>query len=227
MYSPSDLFILSQMVQLRQRLSVFSESSVWILQMPVCQNKWTTKFLNAQRVADFFWGSRCRQLGHWHVNLAHYFVIGNQLSLKRLGLNTLRIKYYISSSFFFFLSCLCFFLSFIFSGILWVHSFMCSLAHLILSICLYWKNWLQRSLVCYTKNLAIALLNCWLPQLPIVCMEYDDFTDFKVTTNVFAAGALNNFYLGQRALVCITILSNFKTAQRLKSGECGGLPTCL
>lgn len=109
MYSSSDLFILSQMVQLRQRLSVFSESSVWILQMSVCQNKWTTTFLNAQRVADFFWGSRCRQLGHWHVNLAHYFVIGNQLSLKRLGLNTLRIKYYISSSFFFFLSCLCFF----------------------------------------------------------------------------------------------------------------------
>lgn len=110
MYSPSDLFILSQMVQRRQRLSVFSESSVWILQMPVCQNKWTTKFLNAQRVADFFWGSRCRQLGHWHVNLAHYFVIGNQLSLKRLGLNTLRIKYYISSSFFFsfFLVCVFF-----------------------------------------------------------------------------------------------------------------------
>lgn len=108
MYSPSDLFILSQMVQRRQRLSVFSESSVWILQMPVCQNKWTTKFLNAQRVADFFWGSRCRQLGHWHVNLAHYFVIGNQLSLKRLGLNTLRIKYYLVHYFFFFLVCVFF-----------------------------------------------------------------------------------------------------------------------
>lgn len=76
--------------------------------------------------------------------------------------------------------------------------------------------------MCYTKILAIALLNCWLPQLPIVCMEYDDFTDFKVAANVFAAGALNNFYLGQRALVCITLLSNFKTAQRLKSWRVWG-----
>lgn len=129
MYSPSDLFILSQMVQRRQRLSVFSESSVWILQIPVCQNKWTTKFLNAQRVADFFWGSRCRQLGHWHVNLAHYFVIGNQLSLKRLGLNTLRIKYYISSSldFFFFLVCVFFCLSFFQVFIEFIH--LCAHSH--------------------------------------------------------------------------------------------------